>query len=224
MSTLALGLPVGAEPLKTADAKVNTAFTAIQTWANGNIEAENMAAATAKAAGLNRGSEKVKGASTVVAEQETTSTSFVTLTTPDEVTVVLPSEGLISVRFQATWKESVVNAARAAIFVGATQLKVVSGTNTAPVVQEATGQGTNVFVALASDATGLSCAEPSAGYTGDVTTGQAVGAIIGSTIAGGPCDIFAAAGTYAVSVQFKCSSGNVKVKSRKLWVEAKAFS
>jgi surface-anchored protein len=34
---------------------------------------------------------------------------------------------------------------------------------------------------------------------------------------GGVCWIFAAAGTYKITVQFKASSGNVKVKERNLW-------
>jgi hypothetical protein len=67
-------------------------------------------------------------------------------------------------------------------------------------------------------------------YGGDATTGQVVGAGNGSVsyqnevrattsnlMMGGPCYIFAAAGTYVVSIQFKSTSGTVTVKGRKLW-------
>jgi hypothetical protein len=37
---------------------------------------------------------------------------------------------------------------------------------------------------------------------------------------GGVCYVFAAAGTYDVSVQFKASSGSITAKSRKLWVSS----
>jgi len=43
MSLLSLVLPVLNQPDATEDVKVNNAFTAIQTWANGNIDASNMA-------------------------------------------------------------------------------------------------------------------------------------------------------------------------------------
>ena len=35
--------------------------------------------------------------------------------------------------------------------------------------------------------------------------------------------VFAAAGTYDISVQFKASSGSVTVKNRKLWVWTMGF-
>ncbi len=51
-------------------------------------------------------------------------------------------------------------------------------------------------------------------YLGDVTTGQIVGA---RTYGARFLTIFAAAGTYKVSVQFKVATGKVTVKERKLW-------
>jgi hypothetical protein len=53
------------------------------------------------------------------------------------------------------------------------------------------------------------------GNTTEVTTGQVVG-VVGSW--GGFAVVFAAAGTYDVSVQFKSSVGSVTVKNRHLWV------
>jgi hypothetical protein len=40
---------------------------------------------------------------------------------------------------------------------------------------------------------------------------------------GGPVKVFAAAGTYDISVQFKTSAGTLSVKNRKLWARAVAF-
>ena len=41
---------------------------------------------------------------------------------------------------------------------------------------------------------------------------------------GGPCEVWASAGSYAVSVQFLAASGSVTVKNRKLWCKAEAFA
>lgn len=45
MSTLSLTLPTIGQPDSTEDPKINDAFTAIETWANGNIDATNFVAA-----------------------------------------------------------------------------------------------------------------------------------------------------------------------------------
>jgi hypothetical protein len=45
------------------------------------------------------------------------------------------------------------------------------------------------------------------------------------TTLGGPCYIFAAAGTYTVSIQFQAlSGGNVAVRNRRLYVQALPFA
>jgi hypothetical protein len=59
-------------------------------------------------------------------------------------------------------------------------------------------------------------------YTGDVTTGQLLGRNLAATLMG-LAVVFAAAGTYDVSIQFKSASGSVTAKERKLWVEAVSF-
>lgn len=165
------------------------------------------------------------GGKTIIATEESrTNTAYGLLTTPDRVrNVVLPTDGLIAISYQAMWKESVIDAARVAIFVGANQLKRPS-TGTVPVVQDAgmTGIGTaNVYNLVAASHKGLVSAASSAGYTGDVTTGQIMGGATSADQFGGPCYVFAAAGTYDISVQFKASSGSVTAKERKLrvWVQ-----
>ena len=114
---------------------------------------------------------------------------FTTLGTPDQVTgIVLPASGLITVWYEATWQSSVSTAGSAAIFIGASQL-VTSGGATPP-VQAATTNGTANNAPLHSVPYGLTTVSVTA-YTGDATTGQAIGDTAG--LSGGPCWIFAAA-------------------------------
>jgi hypothetical protein len=121
-------------------------------------------------------------------------------------------------------------ASRAAIFIGANQLKVYDTTTTAPVLEEADNGGTaGTDYMLTTGSTGLVSMAGTGGYGGgDVTTGQVLGWRNGASDAspsyGGPTCIFAAAGTYDISVQFKASSGNVLAKNRKLWVYTMDFS
>jgi hypothetical protein len=180
----------------------------------------------------------------IIKEKQTReSTSYGTLSTPDEVEVEIPTNGLIAVAYQATWQESVAGAARAAIFVGANQLKIATVKPLAgealPVTQAAaTGaSGAAKNVSLFSSAGGLLSTQPSGGYSGDVTTGQIVGAwnpsvselisgeyegsvdgLAGKVPYGGPCYIFAASGPTKISVQYKATSGKVSAEKRNLWL------
>lgn len=214
-------------PENVGDVQEN--FTDVVTWANGNIDSDNFTATTNQTLGLSETGTSRRGKSIIATEQTTTSTTYTTLTTPDRVqNIVLPTDGLLCVAFQGMWKESVVSTARAAIFVGATQLKIANDrTNAVPIVQEAALGVANQYKALSTTASGLNGAAGDAtGYTGDVTTGQVVGVAINassSTVASGPCYIHAAAGTYTVSVQFKVSSGTFTAKERKLWVWTQGF-
>ncbi|MGN6870299.1 MAG: hypothetical protein ACTHMY_18065 [Solirubrobacteraceae bacterium] len=162
------------------------------------------------------------GHTNIAASQSTSSTTYTTLTTPDQVPgIVLPANGLIAVWYEATWQESVLGAGSASIFVGSNALEV--GGAGSPSIQSA-GIGVAARNALlVSCPAGLtSGSPPSPGYSGDVTTGQAVYST--TTQLGGPCYIFAAAGTYTISVQFKASSGSVTALNRKLWVQALPFT
>ena len=47
MTALSIELPAIGQPDKTQDPKINTAFTAVQTWANGNIGDTNIASGRA---------------------------------------------------------------------------------------------------------------------------------------------------------------------------------
>lgn len=179
-----------------------------------------------------------RGKTNIATEESRTNTAYGTLTTPDRVaSVVLPTDGLIGVLYHATWKESVAGAARAAIFLGSNQLQMREAAG--PTTSAAwTNSGTaNVDSPLTSFPLGLAGNPNASGTAADATTGQVVGTASNGTqfetgtptglaaqYPGGPCYIFAAAGTYTVSVQFKASSGSVTAKNRKLWVWTMAFA
>jgi hypothetical protein len=192
-------------------------------------------------AGIKQGQIGGSGAakSNIVTTESRTNTAYGTLTTPDQIaSVVLPTDGLICVAYQATWQESVSGAARAAIFIGANQLQKAD--LPAPAITQALTNGGNAGVdhSLASHSMGLASSGGATAYTGDVTTGQVLGpdSRTGSSYegpatsiqavgpgTGGPCYVFAAAGTYTISVQFKSTSGSVTVKNRKLWAWTLGF-
>lgn len=151
---------------------------------------------------------------TIIAEEQTReSTSYGTLSTPDEVkSVVLPTNGLILLGYSAVVKASKASAGAVSIFLGANQLKRQTVGSTAPEVQDLE-VSTNA-IHIGSSVAGM--ASGSGIWTGpDVTTGQVL-SVQGTS--GGLTTIFAAAGTYNVSVQFKASSGTISAKERKLWV------
>lgn len=165
-----------------------------------------------------------RGKSNITTPTESrTSTTYGTMPTPDQVTgVTLPTDGLLAVAFMGTWQESVNNAARAAIFIGANQLRGPGAVQEASLA--ATGGLTAIDRPLATSSAGLWSDNGAVAYTGDVATGQTVaGGNSFGVGGGGPVWIFAAAGTYTISVQFKSTSGSVTVKNRKLWVWTVGF-
>lgn len=174
------------------------------------------------------------GKSIIPGSDSRTNTAYGTLPTPDRVpNIVLPTDGLIVVTYQAMWQESVANAARAAIFIGANQAKIQDTNSGAPAAQAAATAAAAVAARdrpLFTHGAGLASGAANASFTADVTTGQIVGGandavqeVAGAvatqtTNLGGACILFAAAGTYDISVQFKASSGSVSAKDRKLSV------
>jgi hypothetical protein len=170
---------------------------------------------------------KTRGHSNTATSESRTNTAYGLLPTPDQVTeIVLPTDGLIAVAFQATCQESSLGQGQAALFLNGTQVKLAA-TTTAAVAETFFGgsSGANIPRPLFSYGAGITSGPVStSSYGGDATTGQIVGGtagqIAGSPVpgAGGPCYIFAAAGTYHVSVQFKAAVGSVTIDHRKLWV------
>src|ERR1700756_5006204 len=133
MGSISLSIPQNGQPNLTEDPKVASDLTVIQTVVNGNLDASNISATLAQSAGVNQGGLTTKGAVSIGASQSTSSTSYTTLSTPDQVAgVTLPTNGLIAVWYQAAWSESAPNVARAALFVGSNQVATAQPGQNAP--------------------------------------------------------------------------------------------
>lgn len=162
------------------------------------------------------------GSVSITASQTTVSSTPTLLTTPDQVTgIILPTNGLIMVGYQATWSASGGSTAEAQIYLGSNGVQYANmSTSDSPTIQVAT-MSSGEPSPLTTSAAGLTTSTDGGPYTGDVTTGQ----ILGTGNLGGPCYIFAAAGSYAVSVRFLNSGsiGTTTVSNRKLWVRAITF-
>ncbi len=144
--------------------------------------------------------------------------AFGTLTTPDEIKeVVVPTNALLLIGSSFGLKSSVSGAGRAAIFIGANQLKGAAG-GANPVVQEVATTAAGSLQHVTTYPGGLSI-QTFAIWGADVTTGQTLGDVAAAAVPvlGGFAVIFVAAGTYNITLQFKATSGNVTAKERKLW-------
>lgn len=199
--------------------QVQQNFTDVTTWANANVDQDNMTSTFLDKIGVTKSGTVRRGETHVAGAETRTNAAYGSLTTPDQVSsVVLPSNGLIVVGYQAIWQNSTAGNGRAAIFIGANQLKAASATGAAA-VQEALGSATiNDDDPLATTSLGLATSA-GAGAATEVTTGQ----VLGTASFGGPTYVFASAGTYTISVQFKSAAGSVTVKNRHLWVWTMGF-
>lgn len=212
--------------------QVNARYAPLYAALSGALDTDNLLDTINELLGLTRGAVKRRGKSIIPTTESRTNVAYGTMPTPDQVTgIVLPTDGLIYVGYQATWQESVNAAAAASIFVGANQLQIAATNFTGPTVtQAALGTGAAAIdKPLASFPGGLRSSDGLAQtsvYSGDATTGQLVGVNLTGTATlpvGGPVAIFATAGTYTISVQFRSTSGSVTVKNRKLWVWTMGF-
>jgi hypothetical protein len=168
--------------------------------------------------GLTEGGIVRRGKSIIPTSELRSISSYGLLPTPDRVQgVVLPIDGLLVVAYQALWRNDIASGARAAIFIGANQVTMAGSSGTgAPAGQEATGPSqTNTTNVLATSSFGGLLNSPNTANATEVTTGQ----LIGPNNSCGLAYIFAAAGTYDVSVQFRAPpGGGVTVNNRHLWV------
>lgn len=173
------------------------------------------------ALGLNSATVNRRGKSIITAEESRTNAAYGLLATPDRVqNITVPADGLLLIAYRALVKQSVLNAARVAIVVGANELKQPSGSG-APVVYP------NELGPYVNDYNWLLTAPP----TPASSSGLVLIADEGNSSVGGGSPLVGAqfiavevaAGTYDVSVQFKASSGSVTAKERKLWVEARGY-
>jgi hypothetical protein len=205
----------------------------------------------AEQAGITGAGNVRRGKAMISAAETRSSTSYGLLATADRVSgLLLPTDGIIAVAYKAVWIPHVAGTARAAIFLNGNQLQVRRMAIGGPAIQAAASWGSDAVDShnfLTSSPGGL------VGLTGggtshspDAATGQAVATIgrpltdgvvdaaqefDGTTVRGvepsalgGPCYIWADAGTYDVSVQFKTTDGSLlTVQDRKLWIWTLGF-
>jgi hypothetical protein len=231
--------------------QVNANFTDLKTLLNGNLDKTNLSTdvigsdevdpTLAATLGVSKTASVRRGKSIIATSEARTNAAFGTLTTPDQVqNLVLPSDGLIAVLFSAQWKESVVNDAEAAIFLGSTQVTLfnqsINIAQTATLGSGAAGTADR-WTPLSTGPVGLISREAAGDTPDPVTTGQIAGFssseiasnrashnhIIVAGPTGGACFIYAAAGTYDVSIRFRGATGTVTAKNRKLWVWTLGF-
>lgn len=163
---------------------------------------------------------------TIAAAEATSSGTYSLLTTPDKITsVTLPTAGFIAVWYFAEWKNATISDGRAAIFLNDTQVTIADTASAGPTGQAVSGNSTaDTYRPLVAQIGGLASSASATAYTGNSTTGQ-IYAANNTASNGGPTYIFAAAGTYDVSVRFRSAAGNaaVTVKNRTLRVQVLPF-
>lgn len=226
MAIPAQSLPTIGQPNASEDPKIRSCLSELQTILTAATDETNLLVTTLQKLGLNSGAQIGRGKSIIATAESTPATSYAigNLTTPDRVqSLILPTDGLIVVLYKAIWQNSIASNGRAAIFVGASQAKVPSTVGSAPAVQDAIGSSQVALDAdLITGLQGLSGGNATVN-TSEVTTGQILG-ISGINTAGGPSFLFANAGTYDISIQFKNNSaGTTTVKNRHLWVWTVGF-
>src|SRR5947207_3956161 len=165
MAKLTLSVPVVGEKRSIAEPKVDTALKEVETWANGNIGSNNIEAKGVTEAMLSTAvqtllNEKTAGGvmkkKVIATEQTRTSETFGVLATADEVELEMVENGLIAVAYQATWKESTKNTAKAAIFIDAVELKSAEAKEaSAAATQTGIGGTEGKFAPLATSTNGL---------------------------------------------------------------------
>lgn len=210
-----------------ADTTAVHGITDTSVLATAPVDPDELATTVAAPTGITQTGSVRRGKSIIATEQNTGSTTFTTLTTPDEVpNLVLPADGIIFVLFVGQVYESITGHMRYAIFLNNNEVKVPSHIAAAPVQGDSSmysGTQGKWFAVATSPVYGLTHVDGTSGvsYTGDVTTGQ----IIGNRVNGGAiCSIFAAAGTYTVGIRYKSiGATTVYAKNRKLWAWTMGF-
>lgn len=186
-----------------------------------NLDADNLATAVKQRLGLSDSTTQRSGKSIIVTEESTASTSYTTLTTPDQVSnVTLPTDGLIFIALHALVKNTTADA-NMALFLNSDQI-VVGAAGAVPTgISALANQGK--YGHLTTTSQSMTWYGTTTGDSSTVTTGQVVGT--GQTIyTGGVLAVWAAAGAYTVSLRFKNNTGGtVFAKERKLWVWTRSF-
>src|SRR6185437_10659235 len=155
MGQISLNIPQVGLPDTTEDVKVANNFTTIQNAINGGIDSTNISATLAQAASINQSGQTVKGATITSVFQSTTSSTYTTLSTPDQVSgITLSANGLLFIYYRALWSCSVGNVASATLFLGSNQI-VIDGGGATPSPENATMVAASTAQGLTSYPGGL---------------------------------------------------------------------
>lgn len=228
MTTLNLGpMPIGGQPDSTEDPKVTNAFTALTTWANGNIDATNMTAAFAQSVAANQAGQTVKAQFNKAAADTLTNQAAYTSLGDVTAALTVPANALVLVSYQALWKPS-GGTATAALFAGATQLRDMTNSG-APAVQSTqytfSGGANTGLAPVYSAPYGMTSAVATTTDASENAGPLAAGTA--SASAAGPAWIWnLSPGTYTFGVQFTMPGvGNtLTVQNRHLWALVLSFT
>lgn len=191
-------------------------------------------------AGVSQSGIVRRGKSIVLGEEETASLTPALLATPDRVSgLVLPTDGLIFVAFQALWAFTGLGSALALLYVDGSPVKIPfvggNGYLDQTTTRFANANDSGAYTPLSSHTIGLISGQagaPSPALTDPPTTGLTVAAQVSNANgnapgAGGICAIWAAAGTHEVSVRWAVTNTanptTVKAKQRRLWAWTEGF-
>jgi hypothetical protein len=180
--------------------------------------------------GVNQTGSVRRGSSAVAGAETTTSTTYVTLATPDQVAnVVMPSAGLLWVYFRALFKlTGATNAGAAAIFVGGTQAAAVVQNAAAVSVNATSLAAASVHLApvFTDPVQGMRAGSSAANDSPNL--GSSPGFFgLGTNTLPAAVPIEAPAGTYTVDIRFHVnvtSGGTLTVQDRLLLVKAEAYA
>lgn len=209
------------------------------------IAANKFATTVKEQTGLNDGVTARRGVCKVPGENSLSNVAYTALATPDQVTVTLPTDGFIVVMFEAMVKETVSGTTQAAIFLGLNQVKVHEPGGTLGLQEAFVGGGTTAgnYQMVHTTGAGLVGTDFEQVAGSPVTTGTIMGSVStgaadnlaamqaantlyqsqGNQWSGGPCYISAVAGTHIVTIAYKCASGTLTAKERRLWVWTMGF-
>lgn len=246
MTELAYPLPEIGEPSIAADPRTLAALINIKAWTQGQIDSTNLKAGGIEGASLK--SETITGSkiapatikssnieagvfgavaltkSVIATEESRTNTAFGTLGTPDELTVVMPEDGLFGVSFQANWKESVSSSAAAGLFFKqglgaavAVKIQLTNSTSLSTVESSAIGHA-GVWQPLTNSSNGLVTGSGAVNVATETFGVPTVVGMAGEVSGGGFLLLASEAGSFKLSIRYKSSSGTVTVKNRILRV------
>lgn len=170
--------------------------------------------------------------SIIATAQSRENAAFGVLGTADEVDFTLDKASFIDILFYGEVKQSVTEAARAALFVDGTQAQAINTANGAFATGPAeTPRWTTIagFMAIMTDGPGINVVGSAASPPEGLANGCIIGAAASnptpaefSSVRKGATGVrmWATAGEHTISVRYKASSGKIEARNRVLAVAA----